>query len=98
MQAESMGLSKLIQKKKMNIVGIMSGTSLDGIDFVLIEASKKSSANVQVQYKDRVHVEFPEEMKFKLAQAARQELERGLFRLLVVLSLNRAIDLSCLAK
>jgi anhydro-N-acetylmuramic acid kinase len=75
MQAESMGLSKLIQKKKMNVVGIMSGTSLDGIDFVLIEASKKSSANIQVQYKDRVHVEFPEEMKFKLAQAARQELK-----------------------
>lgn len=48
-------------KKNLNIVGIMSGTSLDGVDFVLV--SKTASG---VKYKDIASVSYPKKMKSSL--------------------------------
>jgi anhydro-N-acetylmuramic acid kinase len=42
-------LDKLKNKKNINIVGIMSGTSMDGVDFVLVQAGGKQPTYCDIQ-------------------------------------------------
>ena len=49
----------------MNIVGIMSGTSLDGVDFVLCEITAQ-----KIIYKDRGYKKFPANLRKKLKALA----------------------------
>ena len=55
----------------MNIVGIMSGTSLDGIDYVLCKI--KSAQNIE--FVDQASAPFPAEIREKLMAAATGELK-----------------------
>lgn len=55
---------------KLNVLGIMSGTSLDGADFVKIKISKK---NLKCEYVGMQSFSFPLELKRKLLACAQNE-------------------------
>ncbi len=59
-------------KNKLYVVGIMSGTSLDGVDFVLchIQRSSKNKA-LKVQFLDRASSNFPASLYQKLQKATK---------------------------
>ena len=58
--------------EKLHVIGVMSGTSLDGVDAVLCEVTKDP---LQVRYLDRTHKAFPEKLRKELIQAVQQELK-----------------------
>jgi anhydro-N-acetylmuramic acid kinase len=53
----------------MNVLGIMSGTSLDGVDYAICRISKQS-----FRLNELWHVRFPSALKERLGLAARDEL------------------------
>ncbi len=57
-------------KNKLNVLGIMSGTSLDGADFVKIKISKK---NLKCEYVGMQSFRFPGDLKKKLLACAQNE-------------------------
>jgi anhydro-N-acetylmuramic acid kinase len=64
-----MRVAALSRKKELRILGIMSGTSVDGIDFVLCKLKKKSSTNVEIQYLDQAYAAFSPSLREKLLKA-----------------------------
>ena len=52
-------------KARLNIVGIMSGTSFDGVDFVFVTKTKES-----LKYKDMSSVSYPKKLKNRLMDLA----------------------------
>ena len=64
-----MRVAALSRKKELRILGIMSGTSVDGIDFVLCKLTKKSKALVQIGYVAKAYVAFPEALRSRLLAA-----------------------------
>ena len=63
--------------RKQLVIGIMNGTSLDGIDFVLTEVHKPLSSKQKPKSKfiAEKNFSFPAEMKSQLVRAARHELQ-----------------------
>lgn len=61
----------------MNILGIMSGTSLDGVDYVLCQEVKasKSKKSGMIKYLDKAHVPFSKKIKEQLVKAVANELD-----------------------
>ncbi|OFZ28589.1 MAG: hypothetical protein A2622_05715 [Bdellovibrionales bacterium RIFCSPHIGHO2_01_FULL_40_29] len=55
------------RSKKLNVVGIMNGTSLDGIDFVFIQVEKK---NLKCQFKKIKSFSFSKQLQDQLSRAA----------------------------
>lgn len=55
---------------KLSVLGIMSGTSLDGVDFVKIKISKK---NLKCEYIGMQSFSFPSDLKKKLLACAQNE-------------------------
>jgi anhydro-N-acetylmuramic acid kinase len=53
--------------KKINIIGLMSGTSLDGLDLVYVSFDKNSYENFQIQYSETIA--YSKLWKDKLAKA-----------------------------
>ncbi|WKD86078.1 Anhydro-N-acetylmuramic acid kinase [Polaribacter huanghezhanensis] len=53
--------------KKINIIGLMSGTSLDGLDLVYVTFDKKSYENFEIQYSETIA--YSKLWKEKLAKA-----------------------------
>lgn len=53
-------------------LGIMSGTSLDGADFVLVEISK--AKKIRMKYKAQIHFSFPASLRAQLQKAAQHQL------------------------
>jgi anhydro-N-acetylmuramic acid kinase len=53
----------------MNVIGIMNGTSIDGVDFVFTKITKKT-----VKYIDQISVLFPKELKLKLRKCSADEM------------------------
>lgn len=62
----------LNQKNILNVVGIMNGTSLDGVDFVLVQVNKK---DLQCKYKKMKSFSFTKSLREKLFQAATHQLK-----------------------
>lgn len=62
-------------KKILHIVGIMSGTSLDGVDFVLVRM--KAAPSFQMQFVDHASIQFSKALKIKLLKATEQKLSVG---------------------
>ncbi len=58
------------KRKTVNTVGIMSGTSLDGIDFVLCKCVETG----EIKYVDKVSVKFPSGLREKLLLAAEHDM------------------------
>ena len=56
----------------MNVVGIMNGTSIDGVDFVLCSASDKS-----FRFRASSSVKFPPLLRKRLVQAAENKMSIG---------------------
>ncbi len=69
-----MGLKKLNQAKSLNVVGVMSGTSLDDVDFVLCKVSR-SQKKIRIQSLQHQSVSFPKELRKQLVKACRHELD-----------------------
>lgn len=69
-----MSLNLLSRKKVLNVVGIMNGTSLDGIDFVFCKIEKKSN-KFDIKYIDQSHTAFTSDMKELLLRATKHELK-----------------------
>lgn len=67
-----MRMSRLHARAKLRTIGIMSGTSLDGVDFVLTDVTR--SPEMSVKYRDRAELAFPKELSRRLMSAARHEL------------------------
>jgi anhydro-N-acetylmuramic acid kinase len=65
---------KLSKKNELNIVGIMNGTSLDGIDYVLISV-KRSGKKVFAKYLKHESRDFPKQLHEKLKKATIQQLD-----------------------
>lgn len=55
---------------KLNVLGIMSGTSLDGVDFVKVKVTKK---NLNCEYVGMQSFSFPIELRKKLLACAQNE-------------------------
>lgn len=70
-----MRMSALSRKKELLVVGIMNGTSLDGIDYVLCKIKKSSSAKILISFQGQEFFPFPLELRKKLKQAADHELK-----------------------
>lgn len=68
-----MSLNTLSRKKALNVVGIMNGTSLDGIDFVFCKIEKKAS-KFDIKFIDQAHTAFTSDMKESLSKATKHEL------------------------
>lgn len=64
---------KLAKKNKLNVVGIMNGTSLDGVDFVLCQIQKRGK-NISIKFQKQEHVKFSVSLRALLLGAARHEL------------------------
>ena len=60
----------LEKNNKLKVLGIMSGTSLDGVDFVKIQVSKKS---LKCEYIGMQSFKFPADLKRKLLACAQNE-------------------------
>ena len=60
-------LQKLASKKKKNIIGLMSGTSLDGVDAVLVEVSG-SGIKTKIKQLGFIAYPFPRGLKKKLLE------------------------------
>jgi anhydro-N-acetylmuramic acid kinase len=56
---------------KLKVLGIMSGTSIDGVDFVLTEIQKKP---LRLKFIKRFQSEFPKALRERLIKAAKHEL------------------------
>ena len=59
-------------KKSLKVLGIMNGTSLDGIDFVLVQISKK---NLKCKFLKMKSFSFNKNLKKELTSAAAHELK-----------------------
>lgn len=72
-----MSLHQLSQKKSLTVLGIMNGTSLDGIDFVQtkITKSKTVKQNPKIQYLAEKSFSFPPKLKEKLKRAAKNDMK-----------------------
>lgn len=70
-----MRVSALSAKKDLYLVGIMNGTSLDGIDYVYCKISKsKSSKKLKISYLGEESFEFDSSFRDRLKKAAEHKL------------------------
>lgn len=69
---EFMKFSALSRKKELHIVGIMNGTSLDGIDYVYCKVINKPK--VEIRFIQQESLKFPENLRQRLVQAANHRL------------------------
>jgi anhydro-N-acetylmuramic acid kinase len=65
-------MSALTRKKELRIVGIMNGTSLDGIDYVYCKI--QNGPKPKISYLGHEHYSFPEDIRNQLAKAANHQL------------------------
>ncbi len=67
-----MRLSALTRKKELRIVGIMNGTSLDGVDYVYCKVQNGSKP--KISFIAQEHFSFPQDIRNQLAKAANHQL------------------------
>jgi len=68
-----MRMSALTRKKELRIVGIMNGTSLDGIDYVYCKV--QNGPKPKISFLAQEHFSFPEDIRNQLAKAANHQLQ-----------------------
>lgn len=61
-----MKLFKLSQKKSLNVLGIMSGTSMDGVDYVLVQINRQK----KIKFINQFDFKFPSQLKAQLQKIA----------------------------
>lgn len=59
----------------MKIIGIMSGTSLDGVDYILSDVIKKNGKIDKIKFIDQASVRFPKKLKENLLKICENELD-----------------------
>ena len=69
-----MSFSNLARKNKISVLGIMNGTSLDGVDFVSTAISRRGK-KVDVEFRGEKSFSFPPTLRKKLILAARHDLK-----------------------
>ncbi len=57
----------------MRIIGVMSGTSMDGVDWVLCEVIKTKTQKINIQYIDMASTKLPKKLKEQLKKAAQHQ-------------------------
>lgn len=67
-----MKLAALSRKKELRIVGIMNGTSIDGVDYVYCKV--ENSRKPKITYLDQEFFPFPEDLRNQLVKAANHTL------------------------
>lgn len=72
-----MTLHQLSNKKNLTVLGIMNGTSLDGVDFVLVKIQKPKNKNnyPKISYLAEQAFAFPKDLRLRLIAAARHDLK-----------------------
>ncbi len=65
----SRGLSALVARKEFTAVGLMSGTSMDGVDAALVAIDADADAPT-VALREFATLEYPDELRVELADAA----------------------------
>jgi anhydro-N-acetylmuramic acid kinase len=68
-----MKLTELSRKKELKIIGIMNGTSLDGVDYVLCKVRKKGK-QAEIEFVDQASMNFPADLRALLFRATKHEL------------------------
>lgn len=61
-------------KNELKVIGIMNGTSLDGIDYVLVKI-KRTGKSVDIKYLDHASTNFTPEMQTHLRRAVSHEMK-----------------------
>lgn len=69
-----MRFAQLSKKKELKIVGIMNGTSLDGVDYVLCKIKRKGK-KAEIQFLDQASGSFPADLKPILKKATEHDLK-----------------------
>ena len=64
----------LFKKTEINAIGIMSGTSLDGVDFVWVRV-RKNKSSLSVSFQKQKAVSFPKALRQELILAASHQLK-----------------------
>jgi anhydro-N-acetylmuramic acid kinase len=61
--------------KNLSVLGVMSGTSVDGVDFVLCRVSLVGRSQVKIRYVGQAHSAFPTDLEQMLRRAVLQDLK-----------------------
>lgn len=69
-----MSTTSLEKKKQLTVLGIMNGTSIDGVDFVWTRI-RRTGSRVHVDYRGEKSFSFPPSLHKKLLQATNHELK-----------------------
>jgi len=76
-----MSLEKLINKQSLNVLGLNSGTSADGLDMAAVKI-RRTKGGMKITFLDALHKTYPEEIRqmiLKMADAGMVALDKVIY-------------------